>query len=175
VAASVMVQVRRAVPHDAAPIGGVHVRAWQVAYRGLMPDEVLDGLSVEQREQMWQQALASQEGQAVYVAVEDAAVVGFCAVAAPSRDEDAEDDVAEIAAIYVDPDAWRVGVGRALMDVALADLRADGWRSVTLWVLAENHPARDFYARFGFEPDGAEMTHESSREKEVRLRGRVTA
>jgi len=72
VAASVMVQVRRAVPHDAAPIGGVHVRAWQVAYRGLMPDEVLDGLSVEQREQMWQQALASQEGQAVYVAVEDA-------------------------------------------------------------------------------------------------------
>ena len=165
-----MVQVRRAVPHDAAPIGGVHVRAWQVAYRGLMPDEVLDGLSVEQREQMWQQALASQEGQAVFVAVEDAAVVGFCAVAAPSRDEDAEDDVAEIAAIYVDPDAWRVGVGRALMDVALADLRADDWRSVTLWVLAENHPARDFYARFGFEPDGAEMTHESSREKEVRLR-----
>src|SRR5215207_562222 len=103
------------------------------------------------------------------------AVVGFCAVAAPSRDEDADDDVAEIAAICVDPDAWRVGVGRALMDVALADLRADGWRWVTLWVLAENHPARDFYARFGFEPDGAEMTHESRREKEVRLRGRVTA
>jgi len=140
VAASVMVRVRRAVAHDAAPIAGVHVRAWQVAYRGLMPDEVLDGLSVEQREQMWQQALASQEGQAVYVAVEDAGVLGFCAVAAPSRDEHREDDVAEIAAIYVDPDAWRVGVGRALMDVALADLRADGWRSVTLWVLAENHP-----------------------------------
>ena len=71
------------------------------------------------------------------------------------------------------PGGW--ASGERSMDVALADLRAAGWRSVTLWVLAENHPARDFYARFGFEPDGAEMTHESSREKEVRLRGRVTA
>src|SRR3954471_25026599 len=63
------------------------------------------------------------------------------------------------------PGGW--ASGERLMDVALADLRADGWRSVTLWALAENHPALDFYARFGFEPDGAEMTHESSREKEV--------
>jgi ribosomal protein S18 acetylase RimI-like enzyme len=170
-----MVQVRRAVRDDAAPIGGVHVRAWQVAYRGLMPDELLDGLSVEEREKMWQQALAGEESPAVYVAVDDGGVVGFCAVAAPSRDEDAADDVAEIAAIYVDPNAWRVGIGRALMEVALADLRADGWRWVTLWVLAENHAARDFYARFGLKPDGAEMTHETSREKEVRLRRRVTA
>jgi len=168
-----MLEVRRAVPDDAAPIGCVHVRAWQVAYRGLMSDEVLNGLSVEQREKMWQHVLAGEESPTVYVAVEDAAVVGFCAVATPSRDEDAELDVAEIVAIYVDPDVWRAGVGRALMDAALADLRAKRWRWVTLWVLAENHPAREFYARFGFEPDGAEMTHESD-EKEVRLRGRVT-
>jgi RimJ/RimL family protein N-acetyltransferase len=46
---------------------------------------------------------------------------------------------------------------------------------VTLWVLAENQQARDFYARFGFEPDGAEMKHAGSGEKEVRLRGPVAA
>ena len=44
---------------------------------------------------------------------------------------------------------------------------------MTLWVLAGNRHARDFYARFGFEPDGAEMTQEG--EREVRLRGSVTA
>jgi ribosomal protein S18 acetylase RimI-like enzyme len=168
-----MVQVRRAVANDAVPIAGVHVRAWQVAYRGLMPDEVLDGLSVEPRARFWQQALAGERGPAVYVAVDGSAVVGFCAVASP-RDEDAGDDVAEIAAIYVEPDVWRIGVGRALMDAALAHLHADGRRWVTLWVLAENHRARDFYARFGLEPDGAEMTHQASGAKEVRLRGRIT-
>ena len=169
-----MLEVRRAGPDDAAAIAGVHVRTWQVAYRGLMPPEVLDGLSVEQREEMWRQVLTGKEDPTVYVALEGRAVVGFCAVAAPSRDADAEDGVAEIGAIYVDPDVWRTGVGRALMDLALADLRADGWRWVTLWVLAENQPARDFHARFGFTPDGAEMTHEGGGEKQLRLRGPVS-
>jgi GNAT superfamily N-acetyltransferase len=127
-----VVEVRRAVPEDAAPIAAVHVRTWQVAYRGLMPDEVLDGLSVAQREEMWRQALSGEASPSVYVAVEDGVVVGFRAVAAPSRDDDAEDRVAEIGAIYVEPNVWRTGVGRALMDVALADLRGGGWRWVTL-------------------------------------------
>jgi ribosomal protein S18 acetylase RimI-like enzyme len=167
-----VVKVRRAVPDDAASIAAVHVRTWQLAYRGLMADEVLDGLSVAQREQQWRGDLR-EANPAVYVAVEAETVVGFCAVAAPSRDGDADDGVAEIGAIYVLPSAWRSGVGRALMNAALADLRAEQWRWVTLWVLADNQRARDFYAGFGFEPDGAEMTHERSGQKEVRLRGRV--
>jgi ribosomal protein S18 acetylase RimI-like enzyme len=144
-----------------------------------MPDEVLDGLSVESREQMWRQALSDEEREPVYVAVDDGVVVGFCAIVAPSRDADAdadadaEDRVAEVGAIYVHPDVWRTGVGRALMDVALVDLRAAGWDSVTLWVLAENWQARAFYGRFGFEPDGAEMTHERSGATEVRLRSSI--
>jgi GNAT superfamily N-acetyltransferase len=136
---------------------------------------VLDGLSVAQWEEMWRQALSGEESPSAYVAVEDGVVVGFCAVAAPSRDDDAEDGVAGIGAMYVEPDVWRTGVGLALMEVALADLRGGGWRWVTLWVLAENRRARDFYARFGFGPDGAEMTHEGSGGKEVRLRGSITA
>jgi ribosomal protein S18 acetylase RimI-like enzyme len=170
-----VVEVRPAGPEDAASIAAVHVRTWQVAYRGLMSDEVLDGLSVPQRKERWREALAGDEGPAVYVAVDGAAVVGFCAVAAPRPDLDPDDAAAEIGAIYVDPDVWRTGVGRALMNAALRDLRARGWRWVTLWVLADNQRARDFYARFGFEPDGAEMTHEASGAKEIRLRGPVTA
>jgi ribosomal protein S18 acetylase RimI-like enzyme len=167
-----VLRVRHAVLEDAALIAAIHVRTWQVAYRGLMPDELLDGLLVEQREERWQQALG-EGGSATYVAVEDAAVVGFCAVAAPSRDDDAQDGVAEIGAIYVEPSVWRTGTGRALMDVALADLRADGWRQLTLWVLAENQPARDFYSQFGLMPDGAEMTHAGSGATELRLRGSI--
>lgn len=138
-----------------------------------MRDELLDGLSVAQREEAWRQALTGEDRPAVYVAVADGAVVGFCAVAAPRRDSDPEDRVAEIGAIYVEQKVWRTGIGRALMDVALADLRAGGWRWVTLWVLAENQQAREFYARFGFEPDGAETTDEPSGQKEIRLRATV--
>jgi hypothetical protein len=34
------------VVDDADAIAPVHVRSWQAAYRGFMPDEVLDGLDV---------------------------------------------------------------------------------------------------------------------------------
>ena len=39
-----MMTVREAQPRDAAEVAGVHVRSWQVAYRGLFPDDYLDGL-----------------------------------------------------------------------------------------------------------------------------------
>lgn len=139
-----------------------------------MPDEVLDNLSVGQREEMWRQLLSADERLALYVAVKDGAVVGFCAVLAPGRDRDAADRDAEIAAVYVDPEVWRTGIGRALMNTALADLLAGGWSSVTLWVLAQNRRALDFYAHFGFEPDGAEMTDQRSGAAEVRLRASIT-
>jgi GNAT superfamily N-acetyltransferase len=168
-------EVRRAGPEDAAAIAAVHVRAWQAAYRGLMRDELLDALSVTEREDVWRQLLSREDGPRVRVAVKDGAVVGFCAVAAPSRDEDAEAGVAEIGAMYVDPDAWRSGVGRALMHSALDELQADGWRWVTLWVLAENRQARDFYARFGFTLDTAEATHPPSGSREVRMRRLIPA
>ncbi len=155
----------------------MQVRSWQVAYRGLLPDQLLDELSVPAREQSWREVLAGPAGEhapAVTVAVRAGTIAGFCAVVMPSRDDDAAGGVAagvaEIAALYVDPPAWRSGAGRALMQAALAALRAAGWREVTLWVLAANQRARAFYAASGFEPDGATMAHHSSGRAEVRLR-----
>jgi RimJ/RimL family protein N-acetyltransferase len=58
-------------------------------------------------------------------------------------------------AIYLAPAAWSTGAGRALMDTALAGLRAGGYRRVVLWVLTGNARARRFYAKAGFAPDGA--------------------
>jgi hypothetical protein len=47
-----------------------------------------------------------------------------------------------------------------------------GWRSVTLWVRPESAGPL-VYGRYSFEPDGFEMTHEFSGEREIRLRGRI--
>jgi hypothetical protein len=44
-----VISVREAKPQDAADVAGVHVRSWQVAYRGLFPDDYLDGLRAEDR------------------------------------------------------------------------------------------------------------------------------
>lgn len=163
--------VRRGGLEDAGAIARVHVRTWQVAYRGLVPDDILDGLSVEQREATWRKMLSDTDSSPItFIAEREGHVVGFCALAAPSRDEDAYEGTAEVGAIYVDPSTWRAGVGRALMDAALNELREGNWSDVTLWVFAENTCARAFYAGYGFQPDGAELLDESSGQKELRLR-----
>ena len=41
--------VRAATPDDARGIAEVHVAGWRWAYRGQMPDALLDSLSVEDR------------------------------------------------------------------------------------------------------------------------------
>lgn len=163
--------VREASAQDAGAIARVHVRSWQAAYRGLVPDAVLDGLSVEQRERTWRKLLnCDRETAFTIVAEHDGDVAGFCSVSAPSRDDDAGDRTCEVGAIYVEPGVWRTGVGRALLNTALRRVRGEGWEDATLWVLSENHAARAFYERFGFAPDGAEMQHERSGQREVRLR-----
>lgn len=163
--------MQRATPADAAAIAGVHVRAWQVAYRGLVPDEALDSLSLAQRESTWRALLErNAQGEFTLVAERDSDVVAFCSVIAPSRDDDADSRTCEVAAIYVEPRRWRDGVGSMLLEAALKEVDAAAWDHVMLWVFAANDAALAFYRRFGFAPDGAETSHERSGQKEVRLR-----
>lgn len=164
------IALRSAAPPDAAEIAAVHVAAWLAAYRGLMPDALLDGISADHRRARWEEMLGTDAAPQVRVAVGDGVVVGFCSVARPTRDEDAGDRVAEIAALNVRPDAWGQGIGTLLMDDALDGLRRDGWQEVSLWVLDGNERAQRFYRRLGFVFDGASTTHAASGARELRMR-----
>jgi ribosomal protein S18 acetylase RimI-like enzyme len=58
--------------------------------------------------------------------------------------------VAEMPTLYVRPDLWHRGYGRALCTEALTRASARGFRSLTLWVLEMNLHARRFYGAVGF-------------------------
>jgi ribosomal protein S18 acetylase RimI-like enzyme len=147
-------QVRQAAISDAHRIAEIHVETWQQAYRGQMPDAVLDKLDVEKRAAFWRTHLL-QQPLAVLVAASDHAIIGFCDLI-PSRDRDADPKlIAEIAAIYVHPDWWRKGAGRLLCGRAFEKVRQEHFMAVTLWVMTSNYSARNFYEAMGFKLDGA--------------------
>ncbi len=148
-------QVRRATPGDAAGITRAHVRGWQVGYRGLLPDAVLDGLSLAQRTVDWRDRLTQPDpdGATTLVAVTGTDVVGFASVGA-TRDGDAPAGTGELWALYVDPDRWRHGAGRALEEAACLELVRTGAVRATLWVLSANARARAFYESCGWGADG---------------------
>ena len=121
------ISIRRAGPGDAGGIARVLVAAWRAAYRGLLSDEVLDRLSVEDAERRWGERIARPWGH-ILVAEQAARLVGFAACG-ESQDEDVDRErVGEIYVLYVHPEVWRRGVGTALLREALARLRADGFR-----------------------------------------------
>jgi ribosomal protein S18 acetylase RimI-like enzyme len=147
--------VRTAVLADAADIAGVHVRAWQTAYAGLLEDGILARLSIEQRTVQWRERLPAEPPRTYCVALLDGVVVGFCTTLEPSRDPDATPGTAEIISLNVDPSAWGSGAGQSLIDEALLRLASGGWTAVSLWVLDGNARAIRFYERNGFAFDGA--------------------
>ena len=161
--------VRTATLEDAEAIAGVHVRSWEAAYRGLVPEAWFAERTLQRRADTWRELLHAGENRRVFVACLNGKLVGFCGAATPSRDEDAGERTSEIAALYVDPDHWRAGVGRALVTMTLHDLAGCLWREVTLWVFEANDRARNFYVGMGFAPDGGRIA-KPDEPPEVRLR-----
>jgi len=147
-----VLSVRAARREDAAEVAGVHVRSWQAAYRGLLPNEYLDGLRPEDR--MTRYTLgATEPGQpSTIVAVERGAICGF-ATTGTTRDTDVP-AVGEVYAVYVDPEGWGRGIGRLLMAEARARLGRQGFTEAVLWVLLGNARAEHFYRADGWLPDG---------------------
>jgi GNAT superfamily N-acetyltransferase len=75
---------------------------------------------------------------------------GLCPADAGSPDA----CVAELYALYVAPAWWSTGIGRALMERVLSEVRGEGYPRIALWVLEENMRARRFYERSGFRAAG---------------------
>ena len=151
-------EIRRALADDALGVARVHVRSWQAAYRGLLPDLYLDQLDVERRRVGWTQTIAETDWprSCTLVAAEaNANVVGFAHVG-PARDDDADPVVVgELAAIYALPEVWGSGVGRRLMAAAVNVLRDASFAEAILWVLEGNDRAQRFYEIGGWQLDGA--------------------
>ena len=145
-------QIRPAEPSDALAIAQVHVASWQAAYRGIVPDSHLDALEPAAREAQWAATLADNAA-SLFVACAEGAVRGFCCSAA-ARDDDLGPEVGEVTAIYVAPESWASGAGRALLSTALVELARQGFSGVSLWVFEANQRARRFYEAAGFVLDG---------------------
>jgi GNAT superfamily N-acetyltransferase len=151
-------QIRSPAISDADDLGSVHVRAWQSAYRdGLMPDEYLDGLSIEERASMWRQWLSAEpraRAARLVAEVDLGKVVGF-AMFGQAADEGSS-DVGELYAINVEPTYWGTGVGVALLNAAVTALSGFGFKNACLWVHRDNRRARAFYEREGWLSTGIE-------------------
>ena len=102
-----MIEVRAATANDLVSIATIHIACWQTAYRGILPDSLLDGLNLEERLQRWHRWMA-QTNRFTFVATDDETITGFTSFAI-------ENAIAEISHIYVDPSRQHSGAAPSLL------------------------------------------------------------
>jgi ribosomal protein S18 acetylase RimI-like enzyme len=162
----VVIDIRPRSAADSPGIARVRRESWLAAYTG-----IIDGAIIDRVTKADGNAADAPPSRRTLVAVggEDPAVIGYAifgpertvvsAVSPPVAPAGGSPAITggtgELYALYVTPEWWSAGVGRALMDSVLAALREAGYASAVLWVLADNARARRFYDRAGFAPDGA--------------------
>lgn len=141
------------------PLRGWYVGLWQWAYRGIVADSLLDGLSESIFVERWRRVVEQADPERrLWVVEERSDLQGVCSTGL-SRDDDAALRVAEVYAINIDPAFIGTGTGRQLFAWAVDDLRQRGFSEATLWVLRGNSRARRFYEIAGWEPVASAMVN----------------
>lgn len=137
--------------------GYVLYTAWEETYRGLMPDSLLDGHSLERCID-----IAKTDPHNKYVALSDDKVVGVIAFLPQARDFVSDKNSGEIVALYVLKEYQKQGIGKALMNNAFKDISL---KKITLFVLKGNENAIEFYKHMGFEFTGKELEETINNQK----------
>ncbi|AIY40405.1 GCN5-related N-acetyltransferase [Collimonas arenae] len=144
------VVIRRATIADASVIAAVRIDSWRATYRGIIPDEYLDGMKIEDSTAIWSRILSATSSAAnVFVAEVDGEVLGFAAGMTLKESKLGFDS--ELTAIYLEPSVQRAGIGRKLVAHVAATLASAGAQNMLVWVLTQNTQARQFYETLGGE------------------------
>ncbi len=140
--------VRDARPDDAEAVARIYVDSSNKGFGDLMRKKELDAERIER----WRATLSGALPARWWVAPRDGAIHGLVGIG-PCRDP-VDASLGEVDTIAVDPNHWRIGVGRVLMRRALDYLEFDGYREARLWTLAEYPPAAAFYDAMGWSLNG---------------------
>ena len=132
--------IRKATSDDARQIAEIIVEDWKFAYRGIIEDDYLDSLDVEER---YQREL--QRYQIYNVALVDDVVLGLTW----NEIADTYDSDCEIIALYVRYTQRKNGLGKILFQNSVDYFKASGKKKMIIWCLKENYEARKFYEKMG--------------------------
>lgn len=126
-------------------------RTWRKAYAHIFPVEVFD-----ERDRTANERIASYDdglkkrGGTAYVAESDGKIVGVMVYGLKSDvQEFAKEGYAQLAVLYIDEKMQRQGVGRALFNTLVDNLKKTDIQKFCIGVLKDNHNGRKAYEKWG--------------------------
>ncbi len=145
-----MLTIKHLAFDDLPKIAALHVRVWQQAYPGQVPQDYLDNLDVAARLERWQREYAKNKSDRRYgvlVARWEKEIIGFLSYG-PMRDAE-HDAMTEIYTLYILKEHWAKGIGYQLFRSACSYMKIAGINQAYLWVFDTNQHAFEVYQRWG--------------------------
>ena len=142
---TILIEIRRAKPADAAAVAETHDDAWRNAYRGIIPGQELEKLISRRGPAWWESAIC--KGSRVALLNFGDRIAGY-ANYGRNRARSLNYN-GEIYELYLRPEFQGLGFGRRLFTAARKDLAQSGLRSLVVWALSDNEPAVEFYRALG--------------------------
>ncbi len=139
------IDIRRAEPRDAAAIAGVHLKAWQGAYAGIIPHKALTTMINRRGSDWW--ASAIRRAATVLVVEIGGVIAGYATIGRNRAPELSQQG--EIYELYLRPEYQGIGLGSRLFAEARRRLAEHGLKGLVVWALEENDNALAFYAGAG--------------------------
>lgn len=147
------IRYRSASASDAAAIDRVFRASFGDTFAHLYRPEDLAAFLARFTPVAWREELADP-AYAFQLAEDDGDVVGYVKLGPSSLPVEPQGRAIELRQLYVLTSHLGAGVGAALTDWALVEARRRGADELFLTVYTDNHRARRFYARYGFEALG---------------------
>lgn len=154
------VEFRAATRDDLGAMVVVFTDCWRLSYATVLPEAAIAAMTDERAAALWRAALARPDV-VTTLAVRDGRVLGIVRY-------DLGGGI--VHSLYVSPAAQGLGLGSALLDHAVAAVRAAGLREARLWVFQANASAIGFYGSHGWLPDGVRRVEAEFGEPELQLR-----
>jgi ribosomal protein S18 acetylase RimI-like enzyme len=149
-----MIVYRDATPADGAALDAMAQAIWIETFaHGVSAEDAATYLSQAYGPNGKLLADLSSGAARFHLALADARLVGYAKLNPPWL-PDAEPGVMQLSQIYVSSDQHGAGVGKVLLDWAIATARAEDATALLLTVWEENHRAAAFYRKHGFEHVG---------------------
>jgi GNAT superfamily N-acetyltransferase len=135
---------------DAALMSQLGARTFSETFGHLYKPEDLAAFLLTHREECWRAEL-SDPAFAVRLVEGGSEPAAYAKLGPPSLPFEPRGRSIELRQFYVRKPWQGTGVAQALIDWAIAEARARGAQDLYLSVFTDNHRARRFYARYGFE------------------------
>ena len=141
---------RMAGPGDAPRMAELGRRTFTETFGHLYTPENLAAFLATHSEESWAEQLGSSE-YAVRIAEAEGAPVAYAKLGPPSLPFEPRGASIELRQFYLLAPWQGRGISHALMDWAIAEAKRRGAEDLYLSVFVDNHRARRFYRRYGFE------------------------